>query len=122
MNARKAFQDSKKAFGARAGITGGCSYSLAMCLIGTNKLEEASDLLQNIDIEAVTQLSGDSSVSASVALAQGEIAAKRGDYTLADRYLQKAAPVFDRPDANIVDSQSLQKLRNAIALHLSASR
>jgi hypothetical protein len=113
-NARRAFQDSKQAFGARAGITGGCSYALALCLIGTNKLEEASGLLQNIDIQAVTQLSGDSSVSASVALAQAEIAVRRGDYTLADRYTKEAAPVFERPDANLIDSESLQKIRKAI--------
>jgi serine/threonine protein kinase len=121
-NARKAWVESTKGFGARAGITGGCSYALALCLIGRNKLEEASRLLNNIDVAAVTQLSGDSNVGASVALAQGEIAARHGDYALADRYAQKAAPVFDRSDADSIDKQALRDLKNAIDTHLRASR
>ncbi len=85
-NTRKAFQDATQAFGARAGLTGGCSYALATCLIGVNKLEEASQLLQNIDTKAVSQTNGETTVGAQIALAQAEIALRRGDYGSAQRY------------------------------------
>ncbi|SPE25760.1 hypothetical protein SBA3_1210033 [Candidatus Sulfopaludibacter sp. SbA3] len=113
-NAREAYDASKKAFGARAGITGGCSYALAVCLIGTNKLGEASDLLRDIDAVAVRQLTGDSAVDAGIALAQGEIAARRGDYAVAKNYAETAARVFDLPNAAVPDKQSLRELRAAI--------
>jgi hypothetical protein len=122
INARKAFQQSKQAFGARAGMTGGSAYTLAICLTGMNQLEEASGLLNDVDVDAVTQLSGDSTVGPSIALAQGEIAVRRGNYVLADRYLQQAAPTFENPQANILDRQTLQRLRTAIDSHLAASR
>ncbi len=51
-NARKAYEASAKAFGARAGLTGGTAYTLASCLIGLGKLDEASALLQQIDVPA----------------------------------------------------------------------
>lgn len=92
-------------------------YELAMCLIRSNHMAEASDLSKNIDVKAVTQLTGDNSVGASVALAQGEIAVRQGDYTLGNRYLQEAAPVFERPDTNTVDKQTLQKLSESINAH-----
>jgi len=122
LNARKAFNESSVATGPRSGITGGCAYSLATCLIGLNKLDEASDLLRNIDAAATAQLSADSSVGASVALAQGEIAARRGDYVSAQRYAQQAALVFDGPNADASDQESLQKLRSTIDSHLRVSR
>lgn len=62
VNARHAFKASARAFGPRTGITGGAAYSLAVCLIGLNKLPEASELLRNIDSNAVEQLSGDLTV------------------------------------------------------------
>ena len=118
-NARKAMQESLKAFGPRTGMSGGTSYTLAVCLIGMNKqLEEASELLRNINVDAVAQLSGDSGVSASIALAQGEIAARKGDYALARRYVQTAAPVIDQPNSDESDKQAIAKLRSTIDLHL----
>ncbi len=121
-NARKAFQLSQHAFGPRAGLTGGCSYPLAICLIGLNRLAEASELLQAIDSNAVAQLSGDSTVSASVALAQGEIAARRGDYVSAQRYVQIAAPGIEGPTSDLSDRKSLAELKRTIDSHLRASR
>jgi len=73
-------------------------------------------------VKAVTQLTGDSTVSASIALAQGEIAVRQGDYVLADQYVQEAAPTFESSNANVLDRQSLHRLRNAIGSHLRASR
>ncbi len=121
-NARKAFEESKKAYGARAGITGGCSYSLAVCLIGANKLEEASELLRNIDVRAVTELSSDSTVGASIELAQGEVAARRGDYALAKRCVDDAAPAFASPGAPIGYRKELEELKRVVYSHLFRSR
>ena len=81
-------------------------------------LGEASELLQNMDLKAVTALSGDSSVSANVALAQGEIAVRQGNYPLARRYAQTAAPTFERPDSNALDKQEFATLTKTIESHL----
>jgi serine/threonine protein kinase len=116
-NAREAFREAAQAFGSRAGLTGGCAYTLATCLIARNQLDEAAELLHNIDIKAVSQLAGDPGVGASVALLQGEIALRRGDYLLAQRYAQIAAPMFTGPDADPADQQSFQKLSKAIDEH-----
>jgi eukaryotic-like serine/threonine-protein kinase len=121
-NARKAFHQSNQAFGPRAALTGGCSFALATCLIGLNKLQEAWELLQNIDVAAVVQLSGDPNVSAQVALAQGEIASRRGNYAVAEQYAKVAASALDRPDADMSDKQSLRDLRNVIQSHLRSSK
>jgi eukaryotic-like serine/threonine-protein kinase len=121
-NARNAFEHSRQAFGARAGITGGSSYALAVCLVGSNKLEEASALLRNIDAKAVGQLTGDTTIDASIALAQGEIAARRGDYILAQHYVETAAPVFQRPNTGAGEKQSLQTLQSVIDAHLRNTR
>jgi serine/threonine-protein kinase len=122
MHSRKAYEASKRAFGPRAGLTGGSAYSLAFCLIGLNKLPEASEVLRDIDSNAVTQLSGDSTVTASIALAQGQIAARRGDYTLAQHYLAIAAPTFERPKADPLDKKTVEELKSTIDSHLHASR
>ena len=121
-NARKALQIAKQAFGPHAAISGAGSFTLATCLIGGNRLQEASDLLQEVDAKAIMQLTGDDTIEASVALSRGEIAARRGDYVLAQHYLEAAAPVFDRPNTRVPDKQALQKLRKTIDSHLRASR
>lgn len=121
-NARQAFEQSSKAFGPRAGITGGTAYALAVCLIGRNKLDEASELLQNIDVKAVTQLSGNDTFPPSVTLAQGEIAFRRGDYLSAQHDVGIAAPVFSRSDAPAGEKQSLQTLTRALDTHARASK
>ncbi len=121
-NTRKAFQDATQAFGARAGLTGGSAYALAICLTGTNKLDEASQLLENIDTKAVSQTNGNNTVDADVTLAKAEIAVRRGDYDSAERYIEAAAPVLDSPDADPSDKQSLEKLRKALDAHSRASK
>jgi hypothetical protein len=45
-NARNAYDSPYKAFGPKAGLTGGTADTLAECLIGTNKLDEAKRLLE----------------------------------------------------------------------------
>ncbi|MBV9505066.1 MAG: serine/threonine protein kinase [Acidobacteriia bacterium] len=118
LNARKAFQLSQQAFGSSAGTTGAAAYSLAVCLTRMNRLEEASELLRRIDIKPVIALTGDSTIPASIAMAQGEIALRRGDYRLAERYVQTAAVDFERPDAAPINKREIAKLKKAVEEHL----
>lgn len=116
-NARKATEDSQKAFGERAGLTDGARFGLADCLISLGKLDEASALLQKVDAKAVTQLSGDPNWSANLDLALGEIAFRRGDFAAARKYIQSATPVFTRPDAEPYQKRALEILTAAIEKH-----
>jgi DNA-binding winged helix-turn-helix (wHTH) protein/serine/threonine protein kinase len=113
-NARKAFEASAKAFGPRAGLTGGAAYTLASCLIGLGKLDEASALLQQIDVPAVAQLSGDPDWGAGVTLAQAEIAYRSGNYVAARNYVQTVTPVFTRKDAEPFQKRALESLKAAL--------
>lgn len=110
-NARKAYDSSVKAFGPRAGLTGGAADTLAHCLIGLGKLDEASSLLQTIDVPAVQQLTGDANWGASVPLAQAEIAYKRHDYAAASRLLEQIAPVFARNDIEPYQKHAFENLK-----------
>jgi serine/threonine protein kinase len=116
-NARKATDDSQKAFGERAGLTDGARFGLADCLISLGKLDEASALLQKVDAKAVTQLSGDPNWSANLDLALGEIAFRRGDFAAARKYVQSATLVFTRPDAEPYQKRALEILSAAIEKH-----
>ncbi len=113
-NARKAYTDSVKAFGPRAGLTGGAAYSLASCLIALNKLDEASTLLQQIDIPALAQLTGDPDWGANATLAQAEIAYRHGNYDAARGYVETATPVFTRKNAEPYQKRSLESLKAAL--------
>jgi ATP/maltotriose-dependent transcriptional regulator MalT len=95
-------------------LTGGAAYALASCRIGLGKFDEASKLLQEIDTKVVAQLAGFPDWFANVALAQGEIAYRRGDYAAARKYVQSAAPVFSRADAEPYQKRKLETLAAAI--------
>jgi hypothetical protein len=109
-NARKAWESSVQAFGARAGLTGGVAETFAGCLIGAGQLAEASRLLDAIDVKAVAQLTGFPDWSANVALDQAEIAFRHGDYAAAKKYLDTARPVFSRPDAEVYQKHAMETL------------
>jgi tetratricopeptide (TPR) repeat protein len=113
-NARQAYESSVKAFGPRAGLTGGAAYSLASCLMGLGKLDEAARLLQQIDVPAVAQLAGDPDWGAGVTLAQGEIAYRRADYDAARSSLQIVAPVFTRKDAEPYQKRAFASLKASL--------
>jgi hypothetical protein len=113
-NARKAYEASVKAFGARAGLTGATTYTLATCLIGLNKLDEATTLLQQIDAPAVAQLTGDPYWGAGVTLAQAEVAYRRGNYDAARGYLQTVTPAFTRKDAEAYQKRAFESLKAAL--------
>jgi ATP/maltotriose-dependent transcriptional regulator MalT len=113
-NARQAYQASTKAFGPRAGLTGGTASTLADCLIGLGRLDEASKLLDQIDVPVVAQLAGDPDWGAGVTLAEAEIAYRRGNYDAARTYVQSVTPVFTRKDAEPYQKHALETLRTAL--------
>jgi TolA-binding protein len=121
-NTRKALFESIKLYGPRSALAGGVSYALATCLAGRNKVNEASELLNNIDIKAVTQFAGDPAVPADIDLLKGRISFKRGDYKAALAFATAAAPMLDRADADPDDHQSLVKLQHDIQSRLPAQR
>jgi len=110
MNARKAYESSVKAFGPRAGLTGGVASSLAGCLIGLGKLDEASKLLAQIDIPTVTQLAGDPDWGAGVKLLQAQISFRQKDYANARKDLDAVTPVFTRKDAEAYQKHAVESL------------
>jgi eukaryotic-like serine/threonine-protein kinase len=107
---RRAFDASNKAFGPRAGLTGGVASTLSTCLIGLGQLDEASRLLQQIDIPAVAQLAGDADWGAGVKLLQAQIAYRRKEYERARSYVHEVTPIFTRPNAEQFQQQALRSL------------
>jgi serine/threonine protein kinase len=115
VNARKAYESSSKAFGPRAGLTGGTAYTLASCLVDLNRLPEAGKLLREIDVPVVAQLAGFPDWGANVDLALAEIAYRGGDPAQAEKHLQIAAPAFARENAEPYQKRKLEALRAALA-------
>jgi ATP/maltotriose-dependent transcriptional regulator MalT len=113
-NARNAYETSAKAFGPRAALTGATAYTLASCLVDAGKLDEATALLQQIDVPPVTQLTGDPDWGANVTLAQAEISYRRGNYAAARTYLQTATPVFARKGAEPYQKRAVESLKTAL--------
>jgi serine/threonine protein kinase/DNA-binding winged helix-turn-helix (wHTH) protein len=113
-NARKSYETSVKAFGPRSGLTGGVADTLAGCLIGMGKLDQAAALLQQIDVPAVAQLTGDRDWGAGVTLEQAEISYRRHDYDAARGYVQTIAPVFTRKDAEPYQKRVFESLKAAL--------
>ena len=122
-HARNSYETSQKAFGAAAGLTGATADVLAECLIEQNKLEEASKLLDTIDIKTVSQLVGIPGWSANIDLARAEIAYRHGDYVTARKDLQPAIPVLSSADAEPYQKHKLELLLTSLNSHRSqASR
>jgi hypothetical protein len=116
-SARKAHDSAVKAFGPKSALAEGTKLPEANCLIAEGKLDEASRLLKDIDTQPVVQLTGDPDWGAGVALAQAEIAAKRGNWGAAREFLDAARPAFSKPDAEEYQRQKLQSLSAGIASH-----
>ena len=113
-NARNAYQTSGKAFGPRAALTSATADTLATCLIGLGKLDEASTLLQQVDVSAVAQLTGDPDWGAGVSLSHAEIAYRRRNYEAARGYLQTVAPVFTHKDVEPFQKRAFASLKEAL--------
>lgn len=109
-SSRKAYDASSKAFGPRAGLTGGTASTLATCLIGLGQMDEAAKLPDEIDIQTVAQLAGDPDWGAGVKLLQGQIAFARGNYELARTYMREVSPVFTRQNAEAYEQREFKSL------------
>jgi eukaryotic-like serine/threonine-protein kinase len=109
-DSRKAFDASSKAFGPRAGLTGGVASTLATCLVGLGQFDEAEKLLDEIDIPTVAQLAGDADWGAGVKLLQAQIAYRRKEYERARSYVHEVTPIFTRPNAEQYQQQALRSL------------
>lgn len=110
VNARKAYEQSSKAFGERAGLTGGTASTLASCLIPVGRLDEAGNLLTNIDIPTVAQLAGDPEWGAGIKLLQAQIAWRRGNLDAARDLVHEVTPIFTRQTAEIYQQHELSSL------------
>lgn len=109
-DSRKAFDASSKAFGPRAGLTGGVASTLATCLIGLGQLDEAAKLLDRIDIPTVAQLAGDPDWGAGVRLLQAKIALSHANYERARSYATEVTPVFTRQNAEPFQQREFKSL------------
>ncbi len=114
VNARKAYDSALTAFGPQAGLTGGTASTLAACLLGLNRLDEAGTLLANINIPAATQLTGDPNWGAGVTLLQAQLAYRRKDYATARKDVDAVAPIFTRADAEPYQRYALEALVSAL--------
>jgi tetratricopeptide (TPR) repeat protein len=113
-NARRAFELSTRAFGPRAGLTGGAAYTLASCAIALGRVDEAESLLKTIDVPAVAQLSGTADWDASLDLLRADIALRRHDGALARRLLEAATPMLTRPGAEPYQKHAVERLAQAL--------
>jgi eukaryotic-like serine/threonine-protein kinase len=113
-NARKAHDDSTKAFGPIAGLTEGAALSLADCLISVGRLNEASQYLDTIDPKNVAQLTGDPDWGANVTLSRAEIAVRQRHFDKAKEYIDSIRPVFSRPDAEAYQRRRMQEISDRI--------
>jgi tetratricopeptide (TPR) repeat protein len=120
-NARSAFNASVKAFGPRAGLTGGTAYTLASCLTELNQLSEAATLLKDIDVPVVAQLAGDPDFGAGIDLVQAEIAFRQGNLQASRNLLEKVSAVFMRDDAEAYQKRAFQTLKSALGKSLPAA-
>ena len=96
-------------------MTGGVAHTLSSCWIELGKLAAASKLLDEIDPKAVAQLTGLPDWSANLALSRGEIAYRQGDLAAARKFLELAAPVLTRADAEMYQKQAVERLRRQVA-------
>lgn len=118
-HAQQAYEASVKAFGPRAGLTGGAAHTLASCWIEQGKLADASRVLEGIDANAVAQLAGSKDWGANLELSQAQIAYLRGEFDSARKLLESATPVLEREDAEPYQKRALHKLSAAVDQHLA---
>jgi hypothetical protein len=114
-HARAGYDAGKPLREGNGGLAGGMSYNLAICLIASGSLDEATTLLSGIDVAQLAQMGDAMDASAAVALAQAEIAVKRGDRAVAEKLLKAAAPAFSSPDAVAYQRDKVAELSALLA-------
>ena len=109
-HAAAAFAASQKAFGLKAGLTGGVAYSLGSCQLLAAQYRAAAGTLDTIDAKAVAQLAGDAHWEANLQLARAELAWRAGDLATAKAQLALAAPHFREPRAELYQKNAVERL------------
>jgi hypothetical protein len=84
-------------------------------VIGLEKLNEASKLLEQIDVKATSQLAGDPDWGAGVSLLRAQIEYRRKDYDSARKDVEAVTPVFTRKDAEPYQRHALESLTAELA-------
>ncbi len=110
-NAQKAYAASLKAFGAKAGLTGGAAMTTASCLIRLNRLQRADALLKQVNVPAVAQLVGDPDIGAEVMLQEAQIAFRKGNYRVARSDIEQVRTVFTKGNAEPYKKHEFAQLR-----------
>lgn len=113
-HARDAYENAKKAFGEKSGLSEGSAYTLAFCLFEQGKVDEAKRMLEGIDTQLVAQQAGDPNWGANVWLLQAQIAARKGDHATARGLLAKAKPVFSKPEAEAYQRDAVAALEKQL--------
>ena len=119
-SARKAYDNSVRAFGRKNALTEATLLPLANCLISLGKLREASRDLDQVDTKAVVPLTGDPNWGAGVTLAKAGIAVRDRDYAEARREINSVRPIFSRPDADAYQRHKMKSLSAEISRHLQS--
>ena len=117
-NARKAYDNSVRAFGRKNALTQATLLPLANCLISQGKLREASRDLSQIDTRAVVPLTGDPDWGAGVTLAKAGIAVRERNFADARREINSVRSIFSRPDADAYQRHKMKLLSAEISRHL----
>lgn len=117
LNARKAYEGARDAFGPKSGLAGGIAYALAECDIAVGKLDEAAALLNTIDVPTVAQLASMNDWGANVSLARSEILFRKKKYADAREQLRQARPTFERAGAEPYQKAKLVELTNQLRQH-----
>jgi len=120
-SARKAYDNSVRAFGPKGALTEATLLPLANCLISLGKLKEASKDLDQIDAKTVVPLTGDPNWGAGITLAKAEIAVRERHYAEARKAIDAVGPIFSRPDADAYQRHKMESLSAQISRHLPSN-
>ncbi len=120
-SARKAYDYSVRAFGAKNALTEAALLPLANCLIGLGKLQEASKDLDQIDAQTVVPLTGNPNWGAGITLAKAEIAVRERHYAKARMAIDAVRPIFSQPDADAYQRHKMESLSAEVSRHLPSN-
>jgi DNA-binding winged helix-turn-helix (wHTH) protein/tetratricopeptide (TPR) repeat protein len=112
-----AYAGAKEMFGKEAPLTGAIGAAWAQCLIDAGRDDDASHLLQGLDVKAIGDLNGDPNWGAERDLMLAQIAVHRKAWPLAIQTLARIAPVFTADGADHYNAMLYQSLMRQAAAH-----
>ncbi len=96
-DAERAATVGKALVAKNRGIDGSFKFSMATCLVGLGKFDQADHLLSKIDLPALEQMYSDPDWSVDYELTKAEIAMGRADYQTAGHQIALARPASTKP-------------------------